>query len=419
MSGPFCVFAQAYPPASPVYPPMGDAPRAYAPPNPTDPSPVFTLTLDDALARASAGSFSLSAAGSEVEAADGAVIQAGVRPNPELATFVEDTRRESRSTTAQFNIPVELGGKRAARMSASELGRDVARAQLNAARSHLRADVIGAFFEVLIAQERVKLNRASVSLAAQGVLIAGRRVEAGKISPVEELRARVEQANAELAVAEAAAALESAKYGLTALWGATPIVFAQVQGDLDTLPQRPALELLLQELAGAPDLLASRLEWDRRRAMIEVERSKRYPDVTFTAGAKRNNELGVTQAIVGIAIPLPVFDRNQGNLYEAFKRADKAEYDYQAGLVRLGANLRRAANDLAVSRTSAQTLRAAILPAAEQAFDAASRGFEAGKFNFLEVLDAQRTLFQARLRYLDLLAKTYQAAANIDRILGR
>jgi cobalt-zinc-cadmium efflux system outer membrane protein len=153
--------------------------------------------------------------------------------------------------------------------------------------------------------------------------------------------------------------------------------------------------------------------------MIEVERSKRYPDITFSAGAKRNNELGLTQAIVGVSIPLPVFDRNQGNLYEALKRADKAQDEYQATQVRLAADLRRAANELSVSRTSVQTLRSAILPAAEQAFDAASRGFEAGKFNFLEVLDTQRTLFQARLRYLDLLAMTYQAAANIDRILGR
>ena len=64
-------------------------------------------------------------------------------------------------------------------------------------------------------------------------------------------------------------------------------------------------------------------------------------------------------------------------------------------------------------------MRTAILPAAQQAYDAATRGFEAGKFSFLEVLDSQRTLFQARARYLDQLANAYQAAATIDRILGR
>ena len=59
------------------------------------------------------------------------------------------------------------------------------------------------------------------------------------------------------------------------------------------------------------------------------------------------------------------------------------------------------------------------MAAAEQVYEAATKGFEAGKFNFLDVLDAQRTLFQARIRYLGVLAKTYQSATTIDRILGR
>ncbi|MNN92101.1 Cobalt-zinc-cadmium resistance protein CzcC precursor [compost metagenome] len=60
-----------------------------------------------------------------------------------------------------------------------------------------------------------------------------------------------------------------------------------------------------------------------------------------------------------------------------------------------------------------------MLPAAQRAYQAATQGFEAGKFSYLEVLDAQRTLFQARIRYLGVVANAWQAATTIDRILGR
>ena len=377
------------------------------------------LTLAQALERASAGSFFLSAAARDIDIAEGEAIQAATRPNPEVGTSMEDLRQSSRITTAQIGLPIELGGKRAARMTAADASRDLAQAQFNVARAQLRAEVIGAFFAILIAQERIRLSQASVDLASQGARIAGRRVEAGKISPVEATKAGVEQANAELALAEGRAALQVARDGLISLWGNAATSFGDVGGVLDDLPARPPLPALLQALADSPDVVASQRESDRLRAQVDVDRTRQYPDVTFNVGARRNNELGLTQAVLGVSIPIPVFDRNQGNLYQALSRADQAGDQQQALAARLGFELRRASAALTVSRESADTLRNAILPAAQQAYDAATRGFEAGKFSFLEVLDSQRTLFQARARYLDQLANAYQAAATIDRILGR
>lgn len=381
--------------------------------------PAAPLTLEMALARAAAGNFSLSAASREVEANEGAIQQAGVLPNPEIALSMEDFRRQTRTTTGQVNIPLELGGKRSARVNAAERGREVAQAELRVVQSELRANVITAFFDVLIAQERVALATGSAGIAAKGAQAAARRVTAGKISPVEETKARVEQANAELEAAEATAELLSARQALSSLWGEATPSFTTVQGNLDTLPSRPAPDMLLQALDNAPALASNRSELDRRQALIAVERSKRYPDLTVSVGAKRDNDLGRNQVIVGISVPLPLFDRNQGNLHEAIVRADKAQDELQANRVRLSNELRQASSQLSISRASAQTLKTVVLPGAQQAYDAASKGFEAGKFGFLDVLDAQRTLFQARIRYLTVLANTYKSVAAIDRIVGR
>jgi len=382
-------------------------------------SAATPLTLERALELATTHSPAIAAARHEVEASDGAIRQAGAWRNPELSTSIEDTRRETRTTTATINLPVELGGKRAARGSAADRARDVAQAQLSDAQAQVRASVIAAYFATLVAQERFKLATNSADLAERGAEAVARRVAAGKVSPVDETRARVDQANTQLEAAEAGAELQSARRTLAALWGDYEPAFTAVQGDIAATPTRASHAELAQQLDASPALMTSRLEADRRRALIEVERSKATPDMTVSLGAKRNNELGLTQAVIGVSIPLPLFDRNQGAIYEAGKRAQRADDEYQLARARALTDLQQASSQLAVARTSLQVLQSTVLPAAQRAYDAARQGFEAGKFGLLDVLDAQRALLQARTRYLNTLSAAYQAATAIDRLLGR
>lgn len=381
--------------------------------------PAEALSLATASALAEAHSPSVSAARREVEASAGERQQAGLLPNPELALLVEDERRAFRTTTTQLNIPLELGGKRAARMEEAERTTELARATLAGAQADLRADLVAAFFRVLVAQERVTLAAASAGLAATGADLTARKVTAGKISPVDETRARVEQANAALELAEAQAELQTARQSLASFWGSAELAYPEVRGDLDAWPERPGVQQLLAGLDASPALMASRLEFERRQAGVAVERSKQYPDLTLNVGAKRLNETQITQAIVGITVPLPLFDRNQGRLQAASSRAAKAEDELRAARTRLTNDVQQASSRLARARASAETLKTTILPAAQQAHEAATRGFEAGKFGFLDVLDAQRSLLQARVRYVDVVTSAYQAATAIDRLLGR
>lgn len=377
------------------------------------------MTLEQALELAAARNPSLSAARREVEAAEGAVRQAGAFKNPTFNASLEDTRRETRTTTATLDFPLELGGKRAARVTAAERARDVAQASLANAQAQSRAAAIAAFFQTVVAQERTKLAAGSAELAARAADVVGKRVTAGKVSPVEETRARVDAANAQLEAAEAQAELEGARQALAAALGEAAPRFGSVSADATAAPVRPAAPVLRERLEGSPSLLASRLEVERRRALIDVERTRARPDVTVSVGSKRDNELGRTQAVVGVSIPLPLLDRNQGAIYEATKLADKAGDELEANRLRLGTELQQASSRLTVTTTSLATLQNTVLPAAQSAYEAAIKGFEAGKFGFLEVLDAQRSLLAARARYLNTLAAAYQAATAIDRIVGQ
>ena len=389
-----------------------------APAQPAAP-PLPVLTLAQAQDLAATRNFELSAARREVDAADASVRQAGASRNPELTAIIEDLRSATRTTTTTLGIPIELGGKLAARVKVAERSRDMAQAQLSEARSRLRAAVISAFFATVVAQERMTLSKDSASLASRAADVVGKRVTAGKTSPVDAIRARVDLANAQLEVAEAEAELQAARTGLASLWGERDLAFGELAGDTAGTPAQASAADLLAQVDASPALVVARLDIERRQALVDVERSKAVPDLTLSVGTRRDNELGQTRAVVGVSIPLPLFDHNQGAVLEASRRVDKARDDYDAARIRLTVDVRQAATQLSTAQSSLQAIRETVLPASQQAYDASTTGFEAGKFGFLDVIDAQRSLLQARARYLNTLSSAWQAATTIDRLLGR
>ncbi len=376
------------------------------------------LSLATAVALAWQNNPDLSAVARARDAAGAAIRQAGARPNPVLETTVEDLRQERRTTTVQISQPIELGGKRAARITAAERARDQAAAAALARRSELRAGVITAFFEVLAAQERVRLAQDSVTLAQRAVHAAANRVAAGKVSPLEETKAKVAESGVQVERLQAEGALRTARQQLAALWGNPKPAFAHAVGQLDALPTPPSSLEIEQRMHGAPSLVQARLEVDRRSALTALEQAKRVPDIAVTLGSKRSPDVGGNQWVVGVSIPLPIFDTNQGNLAEALSREEQARDELLSTELRTASEAAAALETLHASRIEAETLQRDALPGAESAYQAATKGFELGKFSFLEALDAQRTLLQVRTQTLRALAAAHRAASDLDRLLG-
>jgi len=380
--------------------------------------PSGDLTLHAALDLAYQANPDIAVARREVQAIEGVILQAQTRRNPDIAASVDDTKRETRTTILQLNQPIELGGKRAARITASERTYDAAVIDLIGKQAEIRAAVVAAFYDVVTSQERFRLAQATSDLARRATDIAAKRVLAGKVSPVEETRARVAESGVRVELGQASSGLQTARRRLVALWGNGTARFDRAIDQFEMLPPLPGSDALKQGLRQAPGLLRARMEVERRQALVRVEQTRRVPDLTVSLGVKRDEQLGRSQAIVGVSVPIPLFDRNQGNVLEALRRTDKARDELTATEVRLSSELGQAYDRLNVSRQEAELLRLEILPGAQSAYDATTKGYELGKFNFLEVLDAQRTFFQARSQYLRALAETHRSAAEIDRIVG-
>ena len=376
------------------------------------------ISLQAALALAMEHNPGLRAAAQALAASEGALIQSRARPNPELAYSQEDTRRETRSMTLQWNQSIEIGGKREARMKAAGHGRELARAELEAAQASLRADVRTAFANVLAGQQRVQLHQRTLEIAGSARDAAAKRVLAGKVAPLEETKARVAESSAELALAQARSGLRVARQQLAALWGAQPAAFGSAVGELAQLPVLPDEGLMLEKLEHSPQMLRAQQAVLQARSVAELERAKRLPDPSVSLGMKRAQEVGRNQLVVGVSVPLPILDSNRGNQLQALRLADKAEDELLATRQQMYAQLQQQREQLQTSRAQAEQLAQQVLPAAESAYEVAAKGFALGKFSYLEVLDAQRTLAEARSLYLEQLVATHQAAADITRQLG-
>ncbi|MFX1682852.1 TolC family protein [Mitsuaria sp. CC2] len=407
------VAARAVPQAQPASPPSSTPTTSSTPPA----SPP-SLSLNAAIERALSSHPRLRAATFEVEAADGAVQQAALPPNPSLGVEQEDTRRETRTLTVLLSQPLEIGGQRAARTALARRGRDLSQAELDALRAELRADVVQAYFAALVAQERVSAADESLRIAGGGADATARRVAAGKLSPVDETRARVAEATARIELRQAQADRLAARHALAASVGIDEALIGALDGSAASLPALPAEADVARRMADAPVLRRARLEVERAQAAYELERARRIPDLTVTVGAKRAQEIGRNQAVIGVSMPIPLFDRNQGAQREALKRRQAAEQLAEAESMRLRADVLSAADELEARADEVDALQRTVLPGAREAYTAATRGFELGRFGFLDVLDAQRTWLQARMQWLDALARAHRANADLERRLG-
>jgi cobalt-zinc-cadmium efflux system outer membrane protein len=206
---------------------------------------------------------------------------------------------------------------------------------------------------------------------------------------------------------------------LAALWGTAAPRFERVEGKIEEIVTAiPSPEDIEGLIAQNPDVARWVTEIEQRQAALALARSHRMPDLTVSAGVREYADTGDTALVAGIAVPLPLFDRNQGTIQGSHYRLAKAEDKRQAAEARVRSAFARSYLSLTTAQAEVLALRTEVLPAAQRAFEAATEGYRQGKFSYLEVLDAQRTLFDTRGRYLTSLTTYQTAAADLERLVG-
>lgn len=386
---------------------------------------VEELTLGEALARVLKFNPSLAAFSWEVRAKEAEALQAGLLPNPELDLEMENfagsgefSGTDASETTVTLSQLVELGGKRAKRRAAAGLGADLAGWDFEARRLDILTATNKAFMAVLAAQERLTQAEELYALSEHFFRSVRDRVDAGKVPPVELTRAQVPLTTARIAQDQARLSLEAARRELAILWEGEAAEFDRAVGSLEPVRPAPPLEELVSLSAQNPDIARWKSEEQERSARLALERANAIPDLTLFVGGRDIQETDDQALVAGLSIPLPLFDRNQGGIAAARANQNKTRQESRAAWNQARASLAASHGALSSAYIEVKSLRDEILPAAEQALEASDLGYRAGKFGFLEVLDAQRTLFEAKGQYVEALSAYHQAKAEVERLVG-
>lgn len=355
------------------------------------------IRLSDALTQAAGNSPRIAQARARAEAAEARARQAGASPNPELSFEIENFAgsglyRNVRSAeeTLALSQRLELGGKRSARVAVASAERDAALLAYKRAEADLTRDTRNAFAEMRAAEDRAVIARGNVAQAEELARSAGLFVEVGRDPPLRKLRADAALAEARAEQARTFGELLIARRLLAALIGSSdPELSASGFDDGATPPLLPPGIPTLDEQVAA-------VERDAARARIRVAQANAVPDLTASAGVRRINDGRETAFVAGVALPLPVRDRNRGNIAAAGSDSAAAE----AALAQARLDASRAQHDARMLLAAADERVAALagpgLAQAEEALRLARIGYTAGKFSLLELLDAQAALNAAR-----------------------
>lgn len=387
--------------------------------------PNGLLSLGDVFALILVQNPSLSAYTYEVRAQEALALQSNLRPNPELEVGVEDfggtgaTKGfDGAETTIQISQLIELADKRAKRSQIAKLDTELADWDYQSRRLDVFSEAATAYINVLACQERVALAEQLHRLTSEVKYAVSQRVAAGKESPLEETKAQVSFSASQIALENAHRSLETSRIQLASYWGSVTPAFAGLRGDIYKIKPHDGIETFAARIADNPDVARWATEVNQKQANLAHEKAKGVSDITVSAGTKYLNEPDDTVFVVGVTIPLPLFDNNRGNIRAAGERLRKARQLARQSSLEARAGLINAYQSLLSAYEQAVNLRDIIIPASQQAFNAAQEGYSYGKFGYLDLLDAQRTFFQARQQYIDMLVLYHQTHTTLQRLTG-
>ena len=326
--------------------------------------------------------------------------------------------QQSQSTIVLSQV-IELGGKRTKREKAALLHKDLAFWDYEAARMNILTRVAKAYTDALTAQEKLKLAQELVQLSQKSHDAVLARVTAGKVSPIQEVKAQVALSTTQIQYQQAENNLKAAYRRLASFWGNLTPRFKRVTGPLYQIAHVPSFETLAERMQTNPDLARWAAEMTQRTAAVDLEEANAVPDLRVGAGARWFEETNDNSFIVELSIPIQLFDRNQGGIAEARHRLAKAKAERRAVKLKLNAALASGYTRLANAHSRVTSLKTKILPGARTAFEAVNEGYRFGKFGYLEVLDSQRTWFNARSQFLDALSNYHKAVADVERLTGQ
>jgi len=248
--------------------------------------------------------------------------QAGRRPNPLLTVQFDSLGQQSgyceeNELFIGLTQLLEIGGKRRARERVAEAEQTVSSWDIEIVKCDLYAALQYAFIDVAMAQERLQVACDLLATADEGLSSTMLKASNGKGSSIETKKAEISHRMASLSQSRRRADLVQAKIRLRSLWDDAGPQFDSVMFPIYELPPPPLYSDLACELEANPTLSKTYAELRKAWEVVALERSRRFPDMAVQVALNTERFYRDPSLFVGFQIPLPIYDRNQGNICRA------------------------------------------------------------------------------------------------------
>jgi len=364
---------------------------------------------------------SLARAAAVVRAARGQWLQSGLMPDPTLnigEAQIASLGREEQDFAGVTQTFVTAGKRTLSRAAAAA---DVAKAEHDfiAQRNRVLTDVRTAFYDLLIANEQLATSQRLLQISRDAVATA-KKVAKDETGQNDILEAEIEQYNAEINLRTAQNRVVAAKTNLGAIVGNPQARFDNLLGEPDALPApRDWQQSLNQLLNRSPELAAGAADAEQSRWALQRAQAQRIPDVAVQGLINwRDNGIGGrSDGALQFSVPLPVWNRNRGNIATAEADVIAASQALETRRLELQQRLAIVFESYKNARQQTALFRDRIIPAAHRALELTNKNFANGKVEYDDVLTSQRTNATANLSYLDALREFWHAEFEIDGLL--
>lgn len=388
--------------------------------------PPDTLLLDNAISLALKNNLELRAFLTEIKAREALTLQESLLPNPELDIELENFAGsgslggvKGNETTLAIGQLIELGGKRAKRTQVAALQSDLALWRYEIARLNIVTNVRREYAQVFLAQEKLDLDRKLLALSGAFKANIDTLVLAGRLSQAESARAQVELSQRRLTLQRSQRELNNAQRRLTAIWGTGNVDFSVVKGSLTFIKSMPSADRVMQSLENSPALIEQKSIIAVQKTKTALAKALAIPDPVIRAGYRHFNETDDKAFVAGLSIPLTIFNRNQGGKEEAKLRELQAEQFYASLKNDVQTEVSNRLETIRTIAAEIEMIQEIIIPEAQKAYNIINQNYRLGKYALIDLLDAQRQLFDAQGRFLDALGEIKLEIIELEGRLGR
>lgn len=393
--------------------------------------PPNTVTLEQAIQEAIANNLDLAATRYNISIAEARQITARLRPNPVmslsadhldvLGTGYNDVNNAGPNEYAmRTDFVLERGGKRAARMELAASERSVAELGVRDTVRRLIFEVQSAFVDVQAAGEVLKLAQENLKRLNDIVEVNTARVRIGDLAEVELDRSRVAAMQYQTAVRQAELQLRQAKTRLQLLMGRS-----QVADEFDAAgsirrdePRIIQEDILKAALAQRPDLMLARGAQARNQADLRLQMAQGKVD--YTAGTEYRRQQGIngTGNSLGVffSAPLPVWNRNQGEIARAQREIAQADTQVRAAEARVRGEVVSAWQQYSMSLGILRDIEQRMLSTSREVLQATEYSYRRGEATLVEFLDAQRAFSEVTQSYNEAWAAYAKGLYLIDSV---